>query len=240
MDGRRFDELTKTLAVGISRRNLVRGAIGSSFAAVMAALGRETAQAKPKPKTCKVGCAGLPGKQEKACEKACKACGGDFNRVCTKDGPFGPTDITCCPTGTFCVFGAGVCCDEGTEPCFGPTGDATCCAAGTFCNFATGQCEPPANCGPESGCLGGACAAGCFCVSSVEGDGACVNGEFAQCTAPPCDTSADCGPGGTCVDVTSDMCCGGAPSARVCFPPEAICQTDGVGRAANTTPGWHR
>ncbi len=85
MDGRRFDELTKTLAVGISRRNLVRGAIGSSFAAVMAALGRETAQAKPKPKTCKVGCAGLPGKQEKACEKACKACGGDFNRVCTKD-----------------------------------------------------------------------------------------------------------------------------------------------------------
>ena len=136
-----------------------------------------------------------------------------------------------------CVFGAGICSENGTEPCFGPEG-ATCCPVGTFCDFETGQCGPPAVCGPESGCFGGTCAIGCFCVSNVEGDrGACVSGEFANCDAPQCTSSAECGEGGLCVDATE--CCG-FPT-QVCFPPEAICEPGGGGAGLSPAgaPGWH-
>lgn len=232
MDGSRFDDLTRTLAAGASRRRVL-GALGGLAAAV---LGRGPAQAAPS--NCAVGCANLKGPQKAACGQACRQCGGDFNRVCVAEGPFGPTGFTCCPAGTFCVFGPGICCPEGADVCFDADGNATCCPEGTFCDVETGQCGPPAACDAASGCFGGACAQGCFCVTDTEGQGACVSGAFADCGAPPCETSAECGDGGHCVDATE--CCGGP--TRVCFPAEAVCQPGGTGGAASRTgaPGWHR
>jgi hypothetical protein len=236
MEHDQFDRLTKRFAAGATRRSILRTMVGGAAALLGTALGRETTDAKPKGgpgSECKVGCAGFNRQAKTACEKACKECGGDIDRVCADEGPFGPAAFTCCAEGTFCV-GDGVCCAEGTEPCFGPEG-VTCCPAGTFCNFGTGacvtslrvcfpaeaQCVSATTCSPESGCGGEDCADGCFCVSSTEGEGACVSGEFADCGAPSCETSADCGAGGTCVDATA--CCGG-----------------GSGDARTITPGWRQ
>src|SRR5215211_2249811 len=109
MDGERFDVLTKGLVAGMSRRGVLRGLVGGVAALVGAALGREQVAAAPQ-KTCKIGCSGFNRQAKVACEKACKECGGDFDRVCTAEGPFGPTAFVCCPEGTFCAFGLGVCC----------------------------------------------------------------------------------------------------------------------------------
>jgi len=252
MDPTRFDALTRQLSDSRTRRGVLGGALAGILVRMLGATETEarrksrkehTAKTEAKPKRCDVGCASLKAQAKSACKKACKACGGNFDQVCPTDGPFGPTAFTCCPSGTFCVFGAGVCCTEGTEPCFKPDGSATCCAVGTFCDLTTGMCNPPAVCTAAAGCLGGICGLGCFCVSSVEGTGACVNAEFANCDAPPCDTSADCGAGGVCVDVTSDSCCQGVPSARVCFPAEGLCGA-GTARAGTRrgaeVPRWHQ
>jgi hypothetical protein len=241
MEHDRFDRLTKRVAAGVTRRSIVRTMVGGAAALLGTAIGRESTDAKPKGgpgNECKVGCAGFNRQAKTACEKACKACGGDIDRVCADEGPFGPTAFTCCPTGTFCLFGSGVCCDEGADVCFDPeTGEETCCPAGTFCDFETGQCGPPATCDATSGCAGGTCAIGCFCVSSVEGDGACVSGEFANCDAAQCTASDECN-GGVCVDATE--CCG-FPTA-ICFPAEGICQGGGTNGATGrpAAPGWKR
>lgn len=243
MDEQRFDDLTRHVANVLSRRRVLRGALGGLVGIALAGLGLEQAEAacdRECKRRCKIGCSSLRRKAKQVCQRACRECGGDFDRVCSAEGPFGPIDILCCQVGTFCVFGAGICCAEGTEPCFSPDGDAICCDPGTFCDFATGQCEPPAECTAESGCLGGVCGLGCFCVSSVEGVGACLNSAFANCDGDPCESSADCGEGGFCVDVTSDMCCGGNPSPRVCIPPEGLCGATGITAANQTEPGWHR
>jgi hypothetical protein len=244
MDQERFDELARHVASVLSRRRLLRGALGAAAGISFAALDLDQADAacdRQCRRRCKTGCSNLRRKAKRLCERACKECGGDFDQICSEEGPFGPVNITCCAAGTFCVFGPGICCAEGVEVCFSPDGDATCCEPGTFCDFNTGQCGPPAECTAESGCLGGTCGLGCFCVSSVEGVGACVNGLFANCQATPCETSAECGEGGVCVDVTSDMCCGeGNPSPRVCFPPEGLCGASGVTAASQSDPGWRR
>src|SRR5687768_3687047 len=57
MDGRRFDDLTRLLATGTSRRGVLR-ALGGGGAVLAAVLGR---RAEAAPSTCSVGCAGLPG-----------------------------------------------------------------------------------------------------------------------------------------------------------------------------------
>ncbi|MEA2512294.1 MAG: hypothetical protein QOJ59_1781 [Thermomicrobiales bacterium] len=244
MDGHRFDDVTRLFAAGLPRRRFLRAALGALAGAAATAIrpGQTGAACGTRCRhQCSLGCSSLPSRQRLACRRACIGCDGDFERVCFAQGPFGPVDLTCCPEGTFCVFGAGVCCNEGADVCFGEDGPF-CCPGGTFCNFETGQCEPPAECGAESGCFGGICGLGCFCVSSVEDVGACIKGEFANCGGDPCVASADCGEGGLCVDVTSDQCCPGGPSERVCVPAEAICDRGGgVGvREAGTAPGWHR
>jgi hypothetical protein len=228
MDGSQFDRLTKVLAGGVSRRRVVRGGLGSLIGAALAALGRGAAAA---PSTCSVYCADQPGARKAACKQACRQCGGDPAQVCHNDET---GEFACCPAGQGC-FG-GICCASPDQVCFGANGPV-CCAEGTFCNGNTGTCEPPAVCDATSGCLGGTCAAGCFCVSTVEGEGACVSGAFADCFAPSCSASSDCG-GGVCVDATD--CCGFA--TLVCFPPEGICQTGGTGGTTSsaTALGWNR
>jgi hypothetical protein len=159
-----------------------------------------------------VGCAGLPGPQKAACTQACRKCGGDFDRVCFEEGPFGPASFVCCPEGTFCVGGTGQCCEEGTEPCFGPSGELTCCPEGTFCNFDVGQCEELTLCPtgePADNCIAGVftdCdeAGLCGLVDAADADACqCIE---RTCTEIPCATDADCAEsGGVCVTVPG--CC---------------------------------
>jgi hypothetical protein len=186
MDGQRFDELTKALAAGVSRRRFV-GIAASGVAAVAALFRREAGAA---PSRCAVGCAGLPGPQKAACTQACRRCGGDFDRVCSEFGPFGPTSFTCCPEGTFCNFELGVC--EALTIC--PTGET---AENCFADITT-------NCGE-----GGVCA---LVEHADAQDCVCVERE---CTFIPCTTDADCTEsGGVCATIPG--CC---PETTFCAIP---------------------
>jgi hypothetical protein len=226
MDDRRFDEFTKAFSTGVSRRTVVRGFVAGISGAALAALGRS---AEAAPKTCTVGCAGLPGPRKAACKQACRECGGDFDRVCFEEGPFGPVNFVCCPEGTFCVGGTGACCPVGTEPCFGPDG-VTCCPEGTFCDFETGACLPLTIC--PSGEPAENCAASvltdcdptgaCGLVDDVDNGCTCIE----RICGAPCGSSADCG-GGPCVEVPG--CC---PDTRFCAIP---CGEGGAGAEAT---GW--
>ncbi|HEY7034767.1 MAG TPA: hypothetical protein VH482_25735 [Thermomicrobiales bacterium] len=220
MDGNRFDRWARTFAAARSRRDVAKGFVAGALAAVGTGLGLESHLAEaaaraPRPKrkcdaTCKQRCRlGCEGLGTRA-ERACRL-------ACESCG--GDFDQVCFEFGPF-----------------GPVSIA-CCAGETFCNFDTGQCEPPAVCDAQSGCLGGTCGAGCFCVTTTEQTGACVNGDFASCDNDPCNDSSDCN-GGFCVD--AGECC--EPGIKVCFPPEAICNSGGVGLQGlrTTPPGWHR
>jgi hypothetical protein len=210
MESERFDAFTRALVSGQTRRRFLRGVGGGVAAAFAVISGRE---AEAAPNTCAVGCAGLKGPQKAACGQACRECSGDFDRVCIEYGPLGPTAFTCCTDGTFCVDGEGVCCDEGTTPCFGPEGFTTCCQEGTFCDFETGECPAIATCPsgePADNCIAqvftdcdetGACGQ----VIDVDGGCACIE-RF--CTDQPCTSDSDC-ESGLCVDVPG--CCGVNP-----------------------------
>jgi hypothetical protein len=237
MDANRFDGIARSLAESRSRRGVVKGLLGGAAAVVGAVLGRGPAEAAPRPRTCKVGCSGFNRQAKTACEKACKECGGNFDRVCTEEGPFGPTAFICCPEGTFCVGGEGFCCEEGTEPCFGPDGAATCCPAGTFCDFDAGACEPLATCPtgePAENCFAGvetSCDPDGFCALVVDVDGGCACVER-QCSFTSCATGADCD-SGLCVDIPG--CCG-EPNP-FCGTP---CGTGTTGVRSSGSSGWQR
>jgi len=159
----------------------VKGLLGGAAAWAGVALGRGPAAAAPKGgpgDPCKVGCAGFNRQAKTACEKACKQCGGDLNRVCTTNGPFGPTSFTCCGAGTACEFETGAC----VEVAICPSG------------------EPAENCafGITSDCADGACAQ----VVNVDGGCVCVE---RQCSFEACTTGSDC-ESGLCVDIPG--CCG--------------------------------
>lgn len=231
--GAHFDRLTKVLAGGVSRRRVILGGLSAVVSGTVAALSRGAAAAPTRggPGPCAVYCADQPGPRKADCLQACRQCGSDPSQVCHN---FETSDFACCPEGQDC-FG-GICCSSPDQVCFGTNGPV-CCPDGTFCDFNTGECGPPAVCDATSGCFGGTCAAGCFCVTTVEGDGACVSNAFANCDATPCTISDECG-GGVCVDATE--CCG--IETKVCFPPEGICQPGATSGAAGTTAtrGWSR
>lgn len=181
-----FDEFSKAVATGLTRRRLMELA-GIGVGGGMLASVTPAAFAKG-PSSCSVFCGktaftGGPG--HASCLQACHACEGDVTRVCTG-------------------LAGSICCAPGATCCIGATGAATCCPAGQIC--AGGVCvTPPKYCVPTCSdtCAGSAtsclqpCAGGtigCACVSTVEGN-ACVQ---EICTFVTCTTSADCGPGEVC------------------------------------------
>ena len=193
----RFDDMSRAVAGGLSRRQALGIMGGTMGGAVVGSLGM-TVAAAPKafgaPSSCSVLCGKTSftsGPAHAACLQACRECQGDITRLCQS------------PTGT-------VCCAPGSSCCFGPTG-AFCCPSGTFC--AGGQCLTPRSfCVPTCAdtCTGSGtscsqnCASGtpgCSCVSTTEGS-ACVQ---QVCTFVTCTSSADCGPGSVCF---TQGCCG--------------------------------
>lgn len=167
MDQERFDQLTRTLASGVSRRRMMRGITGTALGGLLASVGIADAGAKPKTKE----------KTKEKCTAPNTTCGNGncctSSEVCSNgeclvapnpgpvcipgaqcfpiDGPIpcgcnGDGSTTCCAE---TQFDDGVCCpvDEAGQAscCFLVTADGAtpvgCCPAGTDCDQTVGLCR---------------------------------------------------------------------------------------------------
>lgn len=190
MDGNRFDQITRRLASGESRRSFLKQS-AASLAAV-AGLGKVAsagAARRPTPTPIPIRCPGsqVPSGNECVCLSG------------TKCGP------ACCEAGSQCCDNA---CCQGT--CYG---EELCCPTGQLvCNgacLAPGQCCVDSDCGPDYACSGNQC----VCVPSTSCATAGLNcGSFTD----DCGGAYDCG---TCAQPQScggagvEGVCGCAPSA---------------------------
>ena len=105
----RLDELSKLLAVSVSRRESLRS-IGVVLAgAALSPLGLGTAWAA-RPDRCTAFCRWCPTrKRRNQCLAACRACNGNTSRLCGSCGAY-----ACCPTGAACCNGT--CTDLDSDP----------------------------------------------------------------------------------------------------------------------------
>lgn len=196
MDGQRFDDLTRLIGTGRSRRGVLR-LIGGGLAAAVGLGGARQAGAQDKCLS-----------EGSACffdEECCDGfnCDGGFCAGCQSSGANCEFDEDCCG---LLVCAGNVCaetCNVTDEPC----GLGVDCCVGWFCNGLS-VCEPtPFVCGEE----------GDLC----KGDGTCCEGHFCNpedarckliepiCTAEGemCETDAECCAG---------ICCGNACHAIEC------------------------
>lgn len=194
MDGRRFDELTRAIGSGTSRRRLLGGVVGAALGAV--GLGHVRS-----------GGAAAGGQGEGVVDVS--------GRLCAGFAGLG------CPVGYRCVDDDGVDCvaDAGGSLCLGRcvVADDPCapirCADGFFCcNECGGTCEPNP---PAASCAAILCAEGTRCCELC-GEGTCVPiGELcpvAFCAGEPCGGNV-CGP--------EEYCCN--PSCGICAPLGGAC-----------------
>lgn len=212
MDDQRFDDLARTLAVGVDRRSILRR-IGAGIAALgLLGAARSVVDAAPSP--CNVLCADQPGPRGAQCRQTCKACAGGPEAVCYDEVTKSFTCISITDDPSNCG-GCGVVCAETYTACSGgqcvcPAGTLTCsgggclgaCSPGTIPNGITCSCRACENIGSSSGLcvvdsdctnLGEACPNGCCCQPA----GSLEHG----CSANQPDTtccSGMCGPDGLC------------------------------------------
>ena len=209
-----YDEISKSLAASVPRRESLRR-MGAVFAgAVFSQLGLGTAWgANQDP--CKTFCARCSNKtQQNQCLAACQACNGDTARLGGSCGKY-----VCCSTASC----SGVCSDLKSDPNCGACGNncraygESCC--GNYCADLANDAENCGKCGTRCNLAGpyeyGVCVQGACVYECVDGavvcDGTCtpVNSDPYNCgacgnvcggTTPYCD-------GGTC---SADNGCGGA------------------------------
>jgi hypothetical protein len=232
MDDRRFDDLTRRLASGNSRRQVLKTMAGGALGGLAGALGLGRA-----------GAAGCNTDAECArgetCDSATGRClrrgggnGRPANQNQTQSQSVGiaaacTSDVECAPNETCVDFvciprGGGGQCVRGST-C---TSDATCCggevcdtlnqvcvSAGGPCTNDTGTCFDSLDCCGNEECVGGlcqqtagGCAPGAVCAVDAEccGGQVCVNSTCAQAAR-----TAGCPEGqvrcnGVCVDISSD------------------------------------
>ena len=171
----RLDELSKLLAVSVSRRESLRS-IGVVLAgAALSPLGLGTAWAA-RPDRCTAFCRSCSTKKRRnQCLAACRACNGNTSRLCGSCGAY-----ACCPTGAACCNGTCTNLNSDANNC-GACGYV--CPAGTICsngscvacNFpfiaCNGVCVDPtsdrnncggcgAQCAPDEACISGSCVSG--------------------------------------------------------------------------------
>jgi hypothetical protein len=145
MDGQRFDDVTRALAVGRSRRAVLRTAVGGLGAGVLALVGGANADAAS-TRSCAEGCKKQfgPGRKRGQCISGCAKIG-DTPPVPEFCGGIGNLP---CPEGFTCV-------DDPLDDCDPATGGADCggicrpicgdtvCGAGvSCCNASCGICAP--------------------------------------------------------------------------------------------------
>jgi hypothetical protein len=140
-----FDEISKTLSSGVSRRTALRLMGAGVGGAALAALG--LGEAKAAPNQCAAFCSFFHGAFQATCRQACQKCGSNPNNLCFSFSPSGggpPTGVTCCQGGFCCPSATNtsccqpgmiccnalnsVCCDPATSTCSidQTTGNASC------------------------------------------------------------------------------------------------------------------
>jgi hypothetical protein len=178
-----FDDMSKVLASGVSRRDalkLIGGTVGGS---ALAALG--IGRARAAVSSCAAFCANFHGAAHAQCMQTCKQCGSDPSRLCFNFGPSpsvtccpGPGPVTCCSGPN----GSTTCCPSGSNCCFAfATNTTTCCPSGTHCcqsfdGTSTTCCANGAMC-----CDATCCIAGDVCCSAPGGPFCCTPGTLGCC-----------------------------------------------------------
>ena len=215
-----YDELSKSLAASVPRRESLRR-MGAVFAgAVFSQLGLGTAWgAKQDP--CKTFCARCSNKtQQNQCLAACQACNGNTARLGGSCGKY-----VCCSTASC----SGVCSDLRSDPNCGACGNncraygESCC--GNYCADLANDVENCGKCGTRCNLTGpyeyGACVRGACVYNCVEGAIVC-NG-----TCTPVNSDPDnCGACGNVCPATSPYCHQGACTGVLCPGGGTFC--DGV------------
>lgn len=224
MDDRRFDALVRSLAVGRSRRQVLKGLLGLGGAVAAATVVSDTEAARrptPTPRPEK-RCPGQQTLQDGQC-----TCPPNTDNC----GP------ECCPAGAQCCSGA--CC---YGQCYG---EELCCPSSQDWCEATGEC-----CAPGSVCCGASgCQAAC-CVPSCDGSTCGGDGCGGSCS---CDGGKICSaglcvcPAGTmeCSDGTCNPCCELLNMSSECVATQggdagcwACSLTNGPGTSARSCGAW--
>ncbi len=232
MDQQRFDDLTRALATGTSRRRMLRGLTGGVLGGVLGLAGLQEASAACRVIDQKCDANNPCCKGAKCANRHCvcktaagyEACLGPGSRCIntnTDEAHCGACFTPCPPTAT-CVDGACVC-PNGTTPCNGQcvntlTDENNCGSCGYIC--------------PDRGvCAEG----GCFCPTPSyycqNVDVCCGPGQACSTTSPtgccayfpdnPCSTASPCcRPNDTCSSTTG-LCC--TNPGDYCYSPGQCC-----------------
>ncbi len=181
MDGQRFDEMTRALATGTSRRRVLKGLTGGVLGTLAGALGVSRVGAghgRPNGATCirNEHCASGycdPQTRRCACPEGTTACGDAcVGTTCPAGAVLDPTSCTC------------VCTATGQAPC--GTGTAATCA----CEVAYGEaCDQNTDCQAGSVCRPPDTRFDQTCTTTGPGGACCLNTAVA---GGPCDEAADC------------------------------------------------
>jgi hypothetical protein len=243
MEGRRFDALTRALASGRSRRQLLKVALGmggvSLGAAAVASTGdRETEAARrptptPRPPVC-------PGRQVPingvcSCPLGNTKCGAE----CCPDGKAECCDGACCYGS---CYGEELCCPTGHVMCEGQCVAECCtsedCPERSSCDSETHLCV----CDPD--CFGRTCGddgCGGSCGSCGQNED-CVE---CNCQCIPQCEGRECGDdscGGSCGDCEQGLVCSGGQCidcVPVCTEPNGADGCGGVCPGCDDSSGTH-
>jgi hypothetical protein len=215
----RFDELTKALAGGVSRREALRRLGGGLAGVLLASMGLGKAWSQSGSVDCGSYCRArfAPGRVAlRTCVHSCEDCQAGGGIVCGASSAGGGA-VTCCSGGTASTCCSGACVNTASDPnnCGGCAG-----AGGSVCSSSQ-SCVSGSCCPADRICNGTCCASGQVCqggqcVGCCPGD----SGPFSVTDDPPGAVTpcAYFGLSSPC------MLCGHNSSLGFCtYPPGSAC-----------------
>jgi len=141
LDDRRFDSLVKSLAVGSSRRSLLKGLLGLSGAVAAGGLAERTAEAARRGSTPTPTPVSCPGNQIASngvcsCPNGLSKCGAE----CCNPSGIGAAHSECCNDNEPCT--TDLCNGDGTCSNVYDCQNAGCCPEGWGCSTVFNSCSP--------------------------------------------------------------------------------------------------